>query len=320
MFFRHKTHDKLPCILIGTSGWGSNYLKRLSRSKQFKITLVVDVDKKQLFKIKHRYGYETSISLETALASNSKVVFLTLPNHLHFYFAKRLLESGKHVYVEKPLCNTPEEANELKKIAEDNNVVLYTCHNFSYEPSMIRLEQELKSSSLGRIFDIEIERSLPTAYSIKKTDWRNNSEYCPYGPLMQLGIHYIDYLNEIFGSFKIMIRDIECYVADNTDYFYAQVKYSKTRLRMKFSYISNNTNKILINAENYNLFFNGKLLYKISHSGKKKRLPLPKNDSLQQSISEFHSFIATNNILSNTQRAIQSIELIYRLGQYESNT
>jgi len=305
-----------PVALIGASGWGSNYLKALSLSRNFEIDMVMDINKETLNRIQKKYTYKTTTDINDIINSEVDTVFVVLPNHLHFQFVKMLLENGKNVYIEKPLANSSDEAKELQEIAYKNGVVLYTCHNLAYESYMLKIKEFIENGMLGQIYDIEVERSLPTSFSMKEDDWRNNTNSCPFGPLMQLGIHFVDFFNDIFGEFDIKYSNISTNVANNDDFFYAIINYGEVICRLKFSYISNNIFKLFIHAHKFNLIYDGKELVKVFHNGKIENVKLEKYDSLELSIDEFFKFIKKNNIESNTQRAIHSIESIERLGKY----
>jgi len=313
---RPKVKGKLPIALIGASGWGGNYLHRLSLSKDFDINIVMDINQNVLKHIEKKYGYRTVTDIDDIINSEVNTVFIVLPNHLHFEVAKQLLENGKNVYIEKPLANSSDEAKLLNQIAYKNGVILYTCHNLAYESYMLKVKEFIQNGTIGKVYGIEIERSLPTAFNMRDNDWRNDSVSCPFGPLMQLGIHFIDYLNNIFGEFTIEYGAIGSNVIKNDDYFYGVVNYGDISCKLKFSYISHNVFKIVINAEKFDLSFNGKELTKFYHNGKTENITFNQSDSLTVSIDEFYMFIQDKNIKSNTLRAINSIESIERVGIY----
>lgn len=172
------------------------------------------------------------------------------------------------------------------------------------------------SKQLGKIYEIECERSLSTAFHMNHNDWRNDKEKCPNGPLMQLGIHFIDFFNDMFGDFDIEYSRLENFNAINDDYYIGIINYKDLIIKLKFSYISNNTFNIKINAEKFNLEFDGTELKKIHHNGKIEKIKANKTDSLEYSINEFYSYVKNKNIDSNTNRAINAIE---RLGSYARN-
>lgn len=59
-------------------------------------------------------------------------VYLPLPPGLHFYWAKKILQSGKHLFVEKPFVFTPGEAKELIRLAKQNNLAIHVNYAFLY--------------------------------------------------------------------------------------------------------------------------------------------------------------------------------------------
>jgi predicted dehydrogenase len=276
----------------------------------------MDINQEVLSRIGKKYRYKITTEINDIINSEIDTAFVVLPNHLHFEFVKKLLENEKNVYIEKPLVNSSAEAKELYAIANKNNVVLYTCHNLAYENYMLKIKEFIQNGTMGDIYDIDIERSLPTAFSMKENDWRNSSTSCPFGPLMQLGIHFIDFFNDIFGEFNIVYSNISSNVVKNDDLYYGLIGYGSVRCRLKFSYVSSNLFKIFINAQNFNLIYDGSELVKVFHNGKREKVLLEESDSLELSVAVFLELIKEKNIESNTKRAIYSIESIERLGKY----
>ena len=67
---------------------------------------------------------ETTTDWDTIL-SNAHIdrVCIALPAHLHYTFAKKSLEAGKHVYVEKPITLDISQAEELNTIAKEKDLI-----------------------------------------------------------------------------------------------------------------------------------------------------------------------------------------------------
>ncbi|MBU5653242.1 Gfo/Idh/MocA family oxidoreductase, partial [Enterobacteriaceae bacterium S22_ASV_15] len=92
-------------------------------------------------------------SVEELLAlPNLHAVHNCTPNHLHAEINRQLLRAGKHVFSEKPLCMTPDEARELVALAEQAGVV----HGVSFvyrQFAMVRQAASMmRAGSLGRLF------------------------------------------------------------------------------------------------------------------------------------------------------------------------
>lgn len=76
-------------------------------------------------------------SYEKLLADQSiDVLYLPVPNHLHYSFTKQALEAGKHVILEKPFTVTCEEAKKLAELARVKGVVLFEAITNSTTPTM----------------------------------------------------------------------------------------------------------------------------------------------------------------------------------------
>ncbi|MCS5959700.1 Gfo/Idh/MocA family oxidoreductase [Klebsiella pneumoniae subsp. pneumoniae] len=66
------------------------------------------------------------------LASNVDVIYVALPNHLHFSFAQKALNAGKHVIIEKPIVLSIAELLALKNIAEAQKCFILEAMNIHY--------------------------------------------------------------------------------------------------------------------------------------------------------------------------------------------
>ena len=77
------------------------------------------------------------------------VVHVTTPAQTHYPIARRCLESGCHVYVEKPFTVTAEEAESLIKIASDQKLLLTVGHNLQFSPEAQYMRACINSGCLG---------------------------------------------------------------------------------------------------------------------------------------------------------------------------
>lgn len=127
-------------------------------------------------------------------------LIVTVPNEFHFDYAKRALEAGKHVLVEKPLTNTLAEAMELMKLAEEKSLVLMVGHNYRKNDFLVRLKEELERGRIGKPVAAEFNMGHGGGLKFKPDKWRFYREKCPGGPLNMLGTHMIDASNYLFGK------------------------------------------------------------------------------------------------------------------------
>lgn len=140
--------------IIGSGFIGPAHIEALRRLGFVQVVALCDgtleqaQEKTQALNIPHAYG-----NVEELLAHpDLHVVHNCTPNHLHAQINRQILRAGKHVFSEKPLCMTPEEARELVGLAERAGVV----HGVSFvyrQFAMVRQAQSMmREGSLGRLF------------------------------------------------------------------------------------------------------------------------------------------------------------------------
>ena len=140
--------------IVGSGFIGPAHIEALRRLGFVQVVALCDgslvkaQEKARLLNVPHAYG-----SVEELLAHpDLHVVHNCTPNHLHAEINRQILRAGKHVFSEKPLCMTPDEARELVALAEQTGVV----HGVSFvyrQFAMVRQAASMmRASSLGRIF------------------------------------------------------------------------------------------------------------------------------------------------------------------------
>lgn len=99
-----------------------------------------------------RFGGVAYASIDDLLADKEvDAVLVATSTASHFEFAKRALEAGKHVLLEKPLCERSSEIRELAEIASANSRVCMPSHNYIYAETMRRLHAHIENGRLGKI-------------------------------------------------------------------------------------------------------------------------------------------------------------------------
>jgi predicted dehydrogenase/serine acetyltransferase len=78
-------------------------------------------------------------------------VAIATPAETHYHLAKNSLLAGKHVFVEKPLALTQEEAEDLVQLGEQSRLTLMVAHILQYHPAVIKLKELIDAGELGKI-------------------------------------------------------------------------------------------------------------------------------------------------------------------------
>ena len=131
--------DKIRASVIGAGRWGPNILGALSQLPQVELAHMCDLNKEALARIKDKYSsVEITTSIDDLLKEELDLICIATPVTTHFKLAKLALEAGKNVFVEKPLCGTSAECDELVRIAARVNRKIMVGHVFLFNPTIIK--------------------------------------------------------------------------------------------------------------------------------------------------------------------------------------
>src|SRR5216683_5556484 len=135
-----------------------------------------------------------------------RLIVIATPNDTHYSLARRCLEAGRDVVVDKPFAPTLKEAVELAQLAQERGRLLSVYQNRRYDGDFQAVQQIVASGRLGRIvrFESNYDRFRP---QLKAKAWRERS-----GPgtgiLFDLAPHLIDHALVLFGLPEGVTADI----------------------------------------------------------------------------------------------------------------
>ncbi|MCP5054350.1 MAG: Gfo/Idh/MocA family oxidoreductase, partial [bacterium] len=127
--------SKLRIGVIGTGAMGTNHLRVVNSIPEMEPTCAMDIDETHLDKACQPYAV-TKIMDYRDMVDLVDGVMVSTPTVDHFEISKFFIENKKHVLVEKPITSTLEEADELIRLAEENNVVLAAGHLERFNPAV----------------------------------------------------------------------------------------------------------------------------------------------------------------------------------------
>jgi predicted dehydrogenase len=137
--------------LAGLGYWGPNLARNFDELAE--LTWLCDLSDEQRARFSARYPRaQSTADFDELLADDSlEAVVVATPVVTHYALAKRALEAGKHVLVEKPPALTGAEVENLVAIAEEQERVLMPGHLLLYHPGILRLKELIESGELGDI-------------------------------------------------------------------------------------------------------------------------------------------------------------------------
>ena len=146
--------------VIGYGYWGPNLVRNFSGLDDCIVTAVCDLDESARATAGRFYPAVRVVGdVEDLLASDDvDAVAIATPVSSHFPLAQRVIQSGRHVLIEKPMTTTSQEARELISLAEDAGVVLMVDHTFLYTGAVRKIRELLDDGELGTPFYFDSER------------------------------------------------------------------------------------------------------------------------------------------------------------------
>ena len=137
------------------------------------------------------YGYQEMISSEEIEA-----LYLPLPPALHFLWAKKVLESGKHLFVEKPSTTASVNTRQLIDLAKKNNLAIHENYMFAFHNQLNAIKDVLNAGEVGAVRMFRIDFGFPRR---SPGDFRYKKELGG-GALLDCGGYTLKYAKMLLGS------------------------------------------------------------------------------------------------------------------------
>ena len=146
--------------MVGLGYWGPNLLRVLFERADVEVRWICDRDPSRLDRLARRYPgvrqtREIVDVLDDPLVDG---VLLATPVHTHYDLARRCMEAGKHVFVEKPLAASTTQATELIDCATHEELVLMCGHTFLFSPPVQAVKQLIDDGELGDLYFVSSSR------------------------------------------------------------------------------------------------------------------------------------------------------------------
>jgi predicted dehydrogenase len=140
--------------VIGYGYWGPNLLRNLAETPAAEVTWCSDIRADRRALAKRRYPtLQVTPEVEDLFRDRElDAVAIATPVNTHFALAKRALEQGKHVLIEKPMTATVEESEELVALAAQKGLVLMVDHTFVYTGAVRKIKELLDAGTIGHLY------------------------------------------------------------------------------------------------------------------------------------------------------------------------
>lgn len=146
--------------MVGFGYWGPNLVRNIVERPEFRLGGLCERDPNRVAEFSRRYPRVPVTEDFELFLCNPRIdaIAIATPPRTHYDLARRALEAGKHVLVEKPLATTPEDAEHLVQLAEEAELILMPGHTFVYSPPVNKVWQLIRSGELGDVYFVTSSR------------------------------------------------------------------------------------------------------------------------------------------------------------------
>lgn len=134
----------LKAGVLGAGHLGKIHLRLLEQSEKFDLQGFFDADEKQARSIEKEFGYPL-FSSASALMDAVDMVDIVTPTFAHFELAKKAIQKGKHIFIEKPITKTVAEAEELISLANNHQVFGQVGHVERFNPAFTAVADKIEN-------------------------------------------------------------------------------------------------------------------------------------------------------------------------------
>jgi predicted dehydrogenase len=200
--------DPVRIGVVGLGYWGPNLARNFDRIPSAELRWICDgrEEARQRFALQFPDARVASDVDELLGDPDLEAIAITTPVPTHAELALRVIEAGKHVFVEKPLAQSLEDAERVQQAADEAGVTLMVGHLLEYHPGLEKLKAIADSGDLGEIHYIYGNR-----LNLGKLRADENA-------LWSLGAHDVSVVLRLAGEEPYDVRAVgESYMRDGVE-------------------------------------------------------------------------------------------------------
>lgn len=307
--------DKLKVGVIGVGHLGRLHTKMFNLLENCQLVGVFDSDLEKSKSVAEEFKTK-SFSELSELLNQTDAVSIAATTSAHFEIAMKAIEFNNHIFIEKPITATIDEAEKLVEFAEKKNLNIQVGHIERFNPSLLAIESYIKEPKF-----IQSDRLAP--FNPRGTD---------VAVVLDLMIHDIDIILSLVKSkvVDVVANGVEV-VSDNIDIANARIEFEngaianvtasrisqkrmrKMRIFQKDSYLSLDFNTGA--SEIYNLIplnsetpENAMVIGEIGIGDKKKRLIFEQPDKVDVNALQYELQLFVNSIIENKKPVVSGYD------------
>jgi len=140
--------------VVGCGYWGPNVVRNFAIQPDCHVVAICDKNPKVVSQVSSRFPSVNVTSDENNVMRSTEIdaMAIVTPVSTHYALAKRALENGKHVFVEKPFTATTAQAEELIELADRKNLQIMVDHTFLFTGAVRKIKELVDGGALGPLY------------------------------------------------------------------------------------------------------------------------------------------------------------------------
>lgn len=195
------TRRPIRTAIVGTGYIADFHARAIRNTEGVELVCACDPDIERAQSFARNWSIPLASESLDAMIRDTKIdcVHILTPPDVHFSLAKAAVQRGIHVFLEKPMCTSVAEADELVAVANQMGVYLGVSHNFMFTDAFERLRRLVNSNALGPIDQITFNY-LYELGQIRNGPFESWMLRAPGNVILETGPHLISALLEIVGN------------------------------------------------------------------------------------------------------------------------
>lgn len=200
--------NKVGFGIVGCGGAALPVCDALSASPLASLQRVCDLDISLARDLGERYGVSATDQLGDLLNDPAaQALYIAVPHDQLYHLTRRSLQSGKHVLVEKPMCLTLEQADELIALAENKSLALGVFYELRHTRPYAQVRELIQAGVIGEIIGVRVQTvidKVPTYWEAgyagrSANPWRGQKARAGGGIVLMNTSHQLDAIHYLTG-------------------------------------------------------------------------------------------------------------------------
>jgi len=151
---------KICGAVVGVGYWGPNLVRNFLKIPSVEIKAVYDISTQALHRFIQDYKNIKTTNNFSDILNVPEITFVALATPLatHFQLAQKLIASGKHILIEKPMTQTSRQAKKLIHAAKKKQVIIMVGHTFIYSDAVSKMKKVIEKRSFGQLLYFDSTR------------------------------------------------------------------------------------------------------------------------------------------------------------------